>query len=182
MQPSDPPLDLNDPDWRFNPALTGTDWQYLKQFHHALEEEKMEYCVRCREQWFNMGLGDDGVCARCTRVDMKRLLNEPFLYSSENHLDPGNQFDLPPLTQVEEMLIARVHVFIEIRQVRGVQYRYKGHIINFLRDTGRVYNTLPLLPQDLELVLLRPSSTSGNPLLSRQFARDFRVRQTVIRT
>ena len=74
---------------------------------------------------------------------------------------------LPELSQVEEMLITRVHVYVELRQVRGAQWRYKGHIINFLRDVGRVYNTLPLLPQDLELVLLRPSGVNQNPLMSR---------------
>jgi hypothetical protein len=92
-------------------------------------------------------------------------------------MDPGDMPDLPVLTQVEEMLIARVHVFMEVRQVRGQQYKYKGHVVNFLRDTGRVYNKLPLLPSDLEVILLRPSNSSTDPRLNRQFIRDFRVRR-----
>jgi hypothetical protein len=51
----------------------------------------------------------------------------PFLYSGANEMDPG---PMPPsleqLTQIEEMLIARVHCFVEVRQVRGVQYKYKA--------------------------------------------------------
>ncbi|KOS39091.1 hypothetical protein ACN38_g10077 [Penicillium nordicum] len=39
---------------------------------------------------------------------------------------------LPELTQVEEILISRVHVFIEVRLIRGQQYRYQGHVIHFL--------------------------------------------------
>ena len=96
-------------------------WNYVQQFHEALGKEQTEYCIRCREKWFNMSLGDDGVCLRCSRVDKKRLANEPFLYCDENHLDPGDIIaSLPELTQIEEMLIARVHVFIEIRQVHRV--------------------------------------------------------------
>jgi hypothetical protein len=66
--------------------------------------------------------------------------------------------DLPKLTRIEEMLIARVHVFIEVRKVRGQQYHYRGHVVNFLRETGRVYDRLPLLPRDLEVILLRLSN------------------------
>jgi hypothetical protein len=45
-----------------------------------------------------------------------------------------------------------------------------------LRDTSKVYNKLPLLPSDLE-VILRPANTSTDPRLNRQFIRDFRVRR-----
>lgn len=45
-----------------------------------------------------------------------------------NNLDfgevPGN---LPDLTMVEEMLIARVHVHVEVLQVRGAQYKYHAN-------------------------------------------------------
>jgi hypothetical protein len=34
------------------------------------------------------------------------------------------------------MLIARVHTYMEIRQHRGQQYKYRGHIYNFLCDSG----------------------------------------------
>jgi hypothetical protein len=63
---------------------------------------------------------------------------------------------------------------VKIRQVRGQQYKYKGHIINFLRDTGRVYKILPLLPQNLDIVILRPFNTA-DPRLSRQFVRDLHM-------
>jgi hypothetical protein len=96
-------------------------------------------------------------------------------------MDPSGVPDhLLVLTQVEEMLIARVHVFLEVRQIRGQQYKYIGHVINFLRDIGTVYRKLPLLPRDLEIVLLRPTNSSTNPRLQRQFARDFRVRRQAI--
>jgi hypothetical protein len=125
-----------------------------------------------------MQMNRDSVCARCQRADKGK--EDVFLYGTANNMDPGEMPDLPELSQVEEMLIARVHVFIEVRQVRGQQYKYKGHIVNFLRDTGRVYNTLPLLPNDLDIVILRPSNTSADPRMQRQFVRDFKVRRGAV--
>ena len=53
------------------------------------------------------------------------------MFSIGNRLYPGEKIEyLPALTQTEEMLIPRVHVFNEVRQVKGQQYIYKGHIIN----------------------------------------------------
>jgi hypothetical protein len=81
----------------------------------------------------------------------------PFLYSGANEMDPGPMpLGLEQLTQIEEMLIARVHCFSEVRQVRGVQYKYKGHIVNFLTNTAKVYNRLPLLPEDVDVIIDRP--------------------------
>lgn len=37
-------------------------------------------------------------------------------------MDPGDAPDLPELTEIEEQLIARVHVAVQVRQVRGQQY------------------------------------------------------------
>jgi hypothetical protein len=141
----------------------------------------MEECNVCHEKWFNIGVRG-GICARCRYRDRKRAEDEPDLFSKENFMDPGSvPRHLQPLTQVEEQLIARVHVHVEVRQVRGQQFKYTGHVINFLRDVGKVYKKLPLLPQDLEIVLLRPANSSANPRLQRQFERDFRVHWRVIR-
>ncbi|GKU09506.1 unnamed protein product, partial [Fusarium langsethiae] len=72
---------------------------------------------------------------------------------------------------------ARVHVHVNIMLVRGQQYKYRGHVVHFLREVGLVYNQLPLLPQELNTVLLRPANTSSHANLSRQFTRQFRVRR-----
>ena len=72
----------------------------------------------------------------------KRAEDEPELFSKENLMDPGSVAEhLLALTQVEEMLIARVHVYVEARQIRGQQYKYTGHVVNFLRDVGKVYRS-----------------------------------------
>ena len=91
---------------------------------------------------------------------------------------------LPILTQTEEMLIARAHVHVQVRRTRGHQYKYSGHTVNFMQDTMRLYDRLPLLPANLDVVLLRPSSRNTaegeQPFLEHQFERDFRVRRSAI--
>ncbi|XP_044718765.1 PIF1-like helicase domain-containing protein [Hirsutella rhossiliensis] len=75
----------------------------------------------------------------------------------------------------EEMLIARVHVHVKVLQVRGAQYKYRGHVVHFLRNVGRHFEELPVLPEELDIVLLRPPNVEGDPRFRQQFARDFRV-------
>lgn len=168
LRVEDPILNHDRPGMLSDPALSTTDWQYLQDFHGALRSENMEFCRRCRERWFSMNL-KEGVCTRCETIDRKRTTNEPYMFSWTNKLDSGDMPNLPELTQVEEMLIARVHVFVELRQVRGQQYKYKSHVVNFLRNTARLFNSLPLLPEHLDIILLRPSNSNTDPRLNQQF-------------
>ena len=65
-------------------------------------------------------------------------------------------------------------------QVRGQQYKYRGHVVHFLRDVGKVYSELPLLPKDLDIVILRPRGSEGVEQMTRQFGRRFRVRRAAV--
>ncbi|XP_044718785.1 PIF1-like helicase domain-containing protein [Hirsutella rhossiliensis] len=153
----------------------------LREFWTKLDNDQMEYCSRCHECWFQMEIDYDGICSRCYRKDEKRGPDEPYFFSAENQLDFGPvPTRLPELTPTEEALIARVHVHVNIMLVRGQQYKYRGHVVNFLREVGLVYNQLPLLPRELNTVLLRPANTSSHANLSRQFARHFRVRRQAV--
>ncbi|CAE6994931.1 hypothetical protein PTTW11_00008 [Pyrenophora teres f. teres] len=155
----DPQLDLSLENWRDDPALSDQDYTLLNNFHEQLDKEKMETCARCDEKWFHIGLNDDRVCTSCINADKELDEDMLFLYSGANDIDSGQAAaGLEPLTQIEEMLIARVHCFVEVRQVRGVQYKYKGHVVNFLTNTPKVYNRLPLLPEDLDVILIRPAN------------------------
>ena len=49
--------------------------------------------------------------------------SEPFLFSDANNIDPGAVPEyLPTLTKVEEIIIARIHVYLQVARVRGQQY------------------------------------------------------------
>ncbi|KAF5139524.1 hypothetical protein E5D57_003320 [Metarhizium anisopliae] len=156
-------------------ALTCRDKAILREFWARLDNDQMQFCGRCQERWFQMKIDSDGICARCCRKDDKRGPEEPYFFSVDNQLDFGSvPTQLPQLTPTEESLIGRVHVHVNIMLVRGQQYKYRGHVVHFLREVGLVYNQLPLLPQELNTVLLRPSNHAN---LSRQFTRQFRVRR-----
>ena len=170
-----------DPVWNGDldaPALTDRDKATLREFWTTLDNDQMEYCSRCQESWFQMKIDTDSICGRCYRKDAKRLPGEPYFFSADNQLDFGPvPARLPQLTPTEEALIARVHVHVNIMLVRGQQYKYRGHVVHFLREVGLVYNQLPLLPHELNTVLLRPANTASHANLSRQFTRQFRVRR-----
>lgn len=53
-------------------------------------------------------------------------------------------------------------------------------MVHFLRDVGKVYTELPLLPRDLAIVILRPKGSDNAPQMDRQFRRRFRVRRRCV--
>ena len=169
------------PDFLTQPAVSDKDWGYIQRFQGAMYAKCMETCERCLERWFDMNCTVDGVCRKCRTSDGASAEGSTFLYSAENELQPAPVPNLPELTEIEEQLIARIHVAIQVRQVRGQQYKYSGHVVNFLRNTAHVYEALPLLPRDLDIVVLRPSNYGENERLHRQFRADCRVRRNAVR-
>ena len=153
-----------------------------------MADVKMETCLRCKERWFDMRLKDD-ICRRCYLRDTdpgtrgcKQVLS-PFLMSVNNEMDPGDiPAHLPALTQVEEMVIARAHVQMLLK--RGHQYQYTGHCVSFMQNIIKTVDVLPLLPSELDIVLLKPSEsvTGRNSRYQRQFQADFRVRRGYVLT
>ncbi|KJK73540.1 hypothetical protein H634G_11211 [Metarhizium anisopliae BRIP 53293] len=140
-----------------------------KAFRTALEELRLLQLVNEYNHYHLDRLG------RPVIQDAKRRSGEPYFFSADNQLDFGPvPARLPQLTPTEEALIARVHVHVNIMLVRGQQYKYRGHVVHFLREVGLVYNQLPLLPHELNTVLLRPTNTPSHANLSRQFTRQFR--------
>ncbi len=58
--------------------------------------------------------------------------------SAENSLDLGDvPAHLEPLTQMEEMLIAGVHVHVQVFSICGAQFKYRGHVIGGEKAEGR---------------------------------------------
>lgn len=175
---TDPPINIADPNRFDGPALNPADDALRRAFYRELElGQVMEICTTCNERWFEMGLVN-GVCRRCQRDK-----SIPAKFSAANEMDPGKvPVYLPKLSQVEEMLIARVHTYTDVRQIRGEQYRYSGNVVNFHRNTQKVVDRLPLLPSQVEILLLKPSNTNSDNRLQRQFSRDHRVRRGHIQT
>ncbi|KIE03504.1 ATP-dependent DNA helicase PIF1, partial [Metarhizium majus ARSEF 297] len=157
--------------------LPTEQWGYIQSFNAAMGQIKMETCTRCKERWFAMDL-KDGVCHACFLRDKGN--KTPFLMSAENEMDPGElPAHLPELTQVEEMIIARCHIQMVVYRYRGHQYHYSGHCVSFMQNIAKTVNTLPNLPSELDIVVLRPSNQvmENDQRYQRQFRSSFRVRK-----
>ena len=130
-------------------AIPEQDWSFLEQFNRRFDENQPETCTVCNERWFDMNLKPNGQCGRCDKASRLNQINR---LSAENYMDPGEfPAHLPKLDNTEEMLIARCHVHVQVQRFRGVQYKYAGHTVYFMQNTGKVYNKLPRLPRDLEV-------------------------------
>ena len=84
-----------------------------------------------------MGLATEGnnmgVCkAYIKDADSLKDLTLPSLFGESNGLDPGPVPGfLPIFTAVEELLIARVYVYLQVVHIHGQQYRYTSHVCYF---------------------------------------------------
>ena len=73
-------------------------------------------------------------CDRC-----KRDNKEPEAFSDDNDTDPGDvPPQLPGLTQVEEMLIARACATMRVYRLKGGQRGFEGHVVNVSQDAKTV--------------------------------------------
>src|SRR5450432_3849113 len=115
----------------------------------------MEYCFRCRERWFFMGLRNE-TCDACFFRD--KGSQSPFLIFTDNEMDLGEiPVYLPALTQVEKIIIARSYIQMLVYRYRGHQYYYSGYCVSFMQNNIKTVNMLPNLLFELDIVMLRPS-------------------------
>ena len=141
-------------------------------FHAKLANLEMSVCDICLERSHTKKTQLQGTQRICTRC--KRDKNTPKIYSSDNKMDPGPvPTELLGLTQVEEMLISAVMPMMSIYRLPYGQYGYSGHVINFPQDVLSFARTLPRLPSQLDVVVVRKQGVD-------QTHRDFRVRRTVV--
>lgn len=77
-------------------------------------------------------------------------------FSRWNNMDPVEQPKvLKVLTQVEEMVIARVNPILQVTHARGGKYKYSGHTISFPQDISMVATKLPHRVQDLDILIVK---------------------------
>jgi len=76
-------------------------------------------------------------------------------FSVDNNMIPSQvPKELQGLTQLEEMLIARVFPVISVYTKPGGQKAYKGHCINFSQDIQELANSLPRYPNQLPVIVV----------------------------
>ena len=77
------------------------------------------------------------------------------------------------LTQVEEMLISAVMPIMSVYRLPQGQYGYSGHVVNLPQDVTSFVQSLPRLPSNLDVIIVRKEGAN-------QSHRDFRVRRGVV--
>ena len=74
----------------------------------------------------------------------------PKAFSADNDMDPG---DVPPqlegMTQVGQMLIAKVAPIMRVYRLKGGQYAHDGYVVNIPQDVTGFTTSLPRLPADI---------------------------------
>ena len=129
-----------------------------------------------------MGLKDN-ICYVCFLRD--KGSQSPFLMSTDNKIDLGEILaHLLALTQVEEIIIACLHVQMLVHQYQGHQYHYSGHCVSFMQSNVQTVNMLPNLPSKLNIVVLWPLNQviKDNLRYQSQFQADFWVQKGHIMT
>ena len=87
-------------------------------------------------------------------------------------MDPGEvPEELQGLTELEEMLIARVFPVMSVYRLRGGQHGYRGNVINFPQDVQEFTTHLPQNPSSLDVLVVRRQSVNNSAGF-----RDFKVR------
>jgi hypothetical protein len=117
-----------------------------------------------------------GNCEKCRAKGAKR--NK---FQASNAMNPGHVPGpdiLPPLTQMEEMIISPVHALVSLYQIRGGQFKYSGHCCNFIRDNAVFHNKVPLLPEECDVIVMR--RTGLDPASNEDVHQDFRIRRGVV--
>lgn len=153
-------------------AVSDEDKVLLKNCRQKLTAITMESCNFCHEEWFDLNV-TNGKCKKCTRSNK---------WQASNNMYPGPDPDpaiLPPLTQMEEMLISPVHALVQLWQIRGGQTKYTGHICNFPRNTAKFISKVPLLPEECDILVMRRKGVDAHS--NTEIYQDFRVRREALR-
>jgi len=139
--PTLPPIPTSTPTTAIPPPVSAVNLEQIKKFRSILQVKYIETCSYYKERWFQIGLAIEGnnigVCKACIKdVDSLKDPTLPSLFDKSNRLDLG---PIPGflliLTAVEELLIARVYIYLQVVRVRGQQHRYTGHICCFGQNT-----------------------------------------------
>ncbi|XP_059068385.1 uncharacterized protein LOC131858917 [Cryptomeria japonica] len=97
----------------------------------------------------------DGIttCYRCT------LEKNGHRLSKWNNMDPDQQpICLQRLSQIEDMLIARVSPVLQVTYARGGQLKYSGHTICFPQDITTIASYLPRRVHELDIIIVNRES------------------------
>ncbi|KAF7307266.1 ATP-dependent DNA helicase [Mycena indigotica] len=143
--------DMMDIDLPEDSAISAREAAAIAKMNAELAQLEIGRCSGCREEGFDVQLKTAMLCKRCDADH-----GEVKKWSTDNNTNPG---PIPPelqnLTDLEEMLIARVKTVMQVRYTKGRQLCYKDHIVNLPQNITEIATKLPRLPEDVDIVIIR---------------------------
>ena len=80
---------------------------------------------------------------------------------------------MPPLSNFTAGIDTGVLPIMSLYRLPHGQYTYSGHVINLPQDVASLANTLPRLPSELDVIVVRKEGAAGSH-------HDFCVRKSVV--
>lgn len=147
----------------------------LKSFHDDFQGITFHHCpicCECRPCWntsetrvTHVRAGERRGRKRKREKDCTSCQRDPVLLSEQNCMVPSKPPDvLSALNFVEQVLVARVHPLLRILRWRGHGQRLLASpVTNIRQDVGEITRTLPLLPKDLPVLMIKggPGQQAG---------------------
>ncbi|KAK3923565.1 ATP-dependent DNA helicase [Frankliniella fusca] len=173
--------DVHDPDIDTeNSNLGETDRTYLLNRMRKHKENLLKYNVNNCRSLFGK-LISDIKWHKCELCNARNLGLKLKCYCNKGNSILKSQLmelgDVPPvlscLSQIEQLLIARVHPVVQVYRLRGGQIGYSGHVINFFQDITEFTKTLPHSIEDISGVVKVCCQTPS-------FHKDFTVRKRLV--
>ena len=139
-----------------------------RKVHTKLKQLEMEFCITCKEKWFDMNIGiRSKKCQRCSNE--RTPAGVPKTFSAENDMDPGEQPEcLKVLDTVEIAAISLICPVLSIYKVKGGSTGLKGHSISFAQNIQEFITKLPRFPRDLPYIIIKAPHQNMPLTASRQ--------------
>ena len=58
---------------------------------------------------------------------------------------------------------------VEVKRYKGHQYHYSGYTVCFMQNIIKLYDTLLKIPEELNMIMLRPLNIKVKGRIQRQF-------------
>lgn len=100
-----------------------------------------------------------------------------FKFSAVNNMDSGVIFDnLSELIIMEEMMIAKFNMYMQIKRICDLQYKYSEHTVCFIQNVQFIAICLSRLPPHVSIVLVKSRVSIEDDVLRVRFGEEMRVR------
>ncbi|KAF5176525.1 hypothetical protein FRX31_033888 [Thalictrum thalictroides] len=139
-----------------------------QKFRKSCQEIKWVSCPECRINFPDVKLSS-GICTTCSLEKQRAKI--PRMFSAANCMDPGIvPIELSRLSNLEQILVARIHPVMSVYRVKGQQHKYSGNVINFEQDVNLIATILPIKLADSSTILIVQRN-------GKHASKEFRVRR-----